>query len=88
MPVFIFGIEIEADIYCTSSKIGLASDPKAIDVINHLKEVYIEENRVNMSLDEISDFIVLLCNKNALHQITDREDEQGVAWTIALLAKA
>lgn len=83
-----FGIEIEADLYCTSSKIGLASDLKAINVIDYLEEVYIEEDRVNMSLDEISDFIVLLCNENALHQITDRDDEQGVAWTIALLAKA
>ena len=88
MPVFIFGIEKEADIYCASSKIGLAADIKAIDVINQLKDVYIKDNRTNMSLDEISDFIALLCNNNVLYQITDREDEQGVAWTIALLAKA
>lgn len=88
MPVLIFGIEKEAEFYCSASKLGLASDPKANEVINHLKDVYIEDGRIDMSIDEISDFIVILCENNVLDQISNSDDEQGVAWTIALLSKA
>lgn len=88
MPAFLFGIETEADIYCFSSKIALESDARANDFINRLIFNFIEEDKINLPMDEISDFIVRLCNGNVLNQIDNREDEQGVAWTIALLAKA
>lgn len=88
MPTFYFGIEKEADIYCSSSKIGLSSDPQANNVIRQLKDVFLHDRKVNLPMDKISDFIVLLCDDNVLGQIDDHEDEKGVAWTIALLSKA
>ena len=88
MPSFVFGIKKEAELYCASSKIGLSMDPQAIGVINQLKYTFIEDGKVNLSFNEISDFIVLLCKNNVLHQIRNMEDEEGVAWTIALLSKA
>lgn len=63
-------------------------DPQAIGVINQLKYTFIEDGKVNLLFNEISDFIVLLCKNNVLHQIRNMEDEEGVAWTIALLSKA
>ncbi len=67
---------------------GLAADTQAESVINHLKQVFIEDGKTDLSMDEISSFIVSLCKQNVLNQIDNREDEQGVAWTIALLSKA
>lgn len=88
MPTFEFGIDAEATIYCTSSHMGLSMDPQANGVINHLKQVFLQEGKINLPMNEISDFIVYLCRENVLKQIDNIEDEKGVAWTIALLAKA
>ena len=63
-------------------------DPQANGVINHLKQVFQQDGKVDLPMNDISDFIVLLCQKNVLNQIDNVEDEEGVAWTIALLAKA
>lgn len=88
MPIFEFGLDAEATIYCTSSYMGLSLDPQANGVINHLKEVFLQDGKVNLPMNEISDFIVTLCRENVLNQIDNIEDEKGVAWSIALLAKA
>ena len=85
---FPFGIEKEAEIYLASSKLGLQIDPQANGVINHLRNAFLEEDKVDLPTDEISSFIVQLCRENVLGQIDNYEDEKGVAWTIALLSKA
>lgn len=87
MPTFLFGIEKEAEIYCVSSKMGLAADPQTNRVVNQLTKTFIQDGKANLPMNEITDFIVYLCNENVLNQIDNRDDEQGVAWTIALLAK-
>lgn len=87
MPIFYFGLEKEADIYCASSKIGLSNDSQSKGIIELLRGAFISERKTDLPMDKISDFIVQLCNDNVLGQIDDREDENGVAWTIALLAK-
>lgn len=88
MPRFQFGIDAEAAIYCTSSYMGLHIDPQADEVINHLKQVFKQWGKADLPMKDISDFIVLLCQQNFLNQIDTVEDENGVAWTIALLSKA
>lgn len=88
MPTFAFGIQKEAEIYCSSSKLPLVSDPQANAVISQLRQAYVEDGKINLPMNEITDFIVQLCKNNVLNQIDGREDEDGVAWTIALLVKA
>lgn len=88
MPSFELGIDAEATIYCKSSHLGLRIDPQANQVINHLKHVFQQEGKVDLPMNDISDFIVFLCQQNVLNQIDNIEDEKGVAWTIALLSKA
>ena len=83
-----FEVEKEAEIYCSASYMGLAADPQATGIINHLKQVFIDDGKIDLPLNEISSFIVSLCKENVLNQIDNRDDEKGVAWTIALLAKA
>ena len=88
MPRFEYGIDAEATIYCTSSYRGLSMDPQANGVINHLKQVVQQDGKVDLPMNDISDFIVLFCQKNVLIQNDNVKDEKGVAWRFELLAKA
>ena len=45
---FPFGIEKEAEIYLASSKLGLQIDPQANGVINHLRNAFLEEDKVDL----------------------------------------
>lgn len=85
---FTLGIEKEAEIFLSSSKAGLQVDPQAIVVINQLRNVFKEDGKVDLPINEISSFIVQLCKDNVLGQIDNYADKNGVAWTIALLSKA
>lgn len=63
---FTLGIEKEAEIFLSSSKAGLQVDPQAIVVINQLRNVFKEDGKVDLPINEISSFIVQLCKDNVL----------------------
>ena len=87
--IFPFGIEREAEIYCTSAKVALRSQEKSIepqiaDMANNL----IVKGVLNFSYSTILQFMVTWTEQAVRANGWNIQDEDGVSWWIGLYAQS
>lgn len=87
--IFPFGIEKEAEIYCTSAKVALKSQEKSIgpqiaDMANNL----IVNGVVDFPYSTILQFMVTWTEQAVRANGWNIQDEDGVSWWIGLYAQS
>ena len=87
--IFPFGIEREAEIYCTSAKVALRSQEKSIepqiaDMANNL----IVKGVLNLSYSTILQLMVTWTEQAVRANGWNIQDEDGVSWWIGLYAQS
>lgn len=80
---FPFGLEKEAEIYCTSSKFGLSTEPNATLAISEWAEYFNRAEICRASMQEILDSVATV-TRNAVEHMED-DSEDNVAWIMALV---
>lgn len=85
---FQFGLDKEAEIYCTSSKIGLSSQASFVEEAStaFAKEMR-DANIAHMSFDGVVNYIVEKAREACRMNGWAMTDEQGIAWFIGLFTK-
>lgn len=86
---FLLGIEKEAEIYCSSSKIGLSSQEQFVEEASSAFASEMKDNDVvHMSFDEVVDYIVGKAREACDMNGWSMTDEDGIAWFVGLYTKA
>ncbi len=85
---FPFGIDKEAEIYCTSSKIGLSHQAAFVEEASTaFAKDMLDAGIAHMSFDGVVSYIVdqarMACKMNSWAMT----DEEGIAWFIGLFTK-
>ena len=86
MNTFPFGLDKEAQIYCSSSKIALQSDPKASYITNGMAAEPQFKQLVSMPFD-VQVNMITRWTRESVEQQNDLS-ENSVAWMIALFSKS
>lgn len=80
---FPFGLKREAEIYCTSSKVGLSTEPNAPLAINRWADYFTQADICEASMQEVLDSVATV-TRNAVEHMKD-DSEDNVAWIMALV---
>ena len=88
MPYFPFGLEKEAEIYYMSALHALSVDPQVPEVTQGMAEHMKSSGFQYKSTTEVISDIVRWTKEYIRAQGTTDEDENSVAWSIALLVKS
>lgn len=88
MPFFQFGLEKEAEIYYLSALNALRADPQAPAVTRDMAANMRSINLQDRPLSEVCSFIVRWTRESIRSQGSNDEDENGVAWMLALYVKS
>lgn len=88
MPFFQFGLENEAQIYYLSALNALRADPEAPRVTRNMAANMRDINLQDKPLSEVASFIVKWTRESIRSQGSNDEDENGVAWMLALYVKS
>lgn len=85
---FPFGIDIEAEIYCRSSKIGLVSQA---DFVEEASTAFAKEMRdadiTHMSFDRVVSYIVGKAREACRMNGWSMTNEEGISWFIGMFTK-
>lgn len=86
---FPFGIENEAEIYCTSSKIGLNSQAQFVEEASSAFATEMRDNDIaHMSFEQVVSYIVNKSREACDMNGWPMTDEDGISWFIGLYTKA
>jgi len=88
MPYFQFGLEREAQIYYLSALNALSADPQAPEVTDKFAESMKEMVLQIMPIETIVAQFVKWTRDNIRAEGSNDEDENGVAWYLALYVRA
>ncbi len=87
--IFPFGIEKEAEIYCTSTKVALKSQERNIEPqIAGMANNLIVKGVVNFPYSTILQFMVTWTEQAVRANGWNIQDEDGVSWWIGLYAQS
>ncbi|MBP3482808.1 MAG: hypothetical protein J6K28_05390 [Alistipes sp.] len=87
--IFPFGIEKEAEIYCTSTKVALAKQAKEIESqIAEMASNLAAMGTINLPYSTILQLMVTWTEQAVKTVGWDINNEDGVSWWIGLFAKS
>lgn len=86
---FIWGIDKEADIYCTSAKIAMNSQADTIDeTINEFSKELNQLGWEELTYTQLISTIVHVTEEKVIESEWSITDEDGVAWILGILCRA
>ena len=86
---FLFGIEKEAEIYCTSSIVSMKQQWEKIEPnINQSSLKMVEDGLEFWDYDEVVEFICFWTKRSVIDSGWDVCDEAGVAWFMGMLCES
>lgn len=87
--IFPFGLEREAEIYCTSTKVALKSQGKSIELqIADMANNLITMGAINLPYPTILQFMVTWTEQAIRANGWSIQDEDGASWWIGLYAQS